>query len=80
MKDNKAVNYNGSEIIGSIHLKYGKRTASREFFFRECGISPKSREKVNNGVLIPTCLGILKFRGGDDTHVSFCKTFMCLHF
>ena len=58
MKDGKAVNYNGSEIIGSIHLKYGKRTACRDnFFYRECGITPRSMEKVNNGVLIPTCLG-----------------------
>ena len=50
MKDGKAVNYNGSEIIGLIHLKYGKRTACRDFFFyRECGIFLRSREKVNNG-------------------------------
>ena len=27
MKDGKAVNCNGSEIIGSIHLKYGKRVS-----------------------------------------------------
>ena len=33
MKDGKAVNYNGSEIIGLIHLKYGKRTACRDNFF-----------------------------------------------
>ena len=33
MKDGKAVNYNGSEIIGLIDLKYGKRTACREIFF-----------------------------------------------
>ena len=33
MKDGKAVNYNGSEIIGLIHLKYGKRTAWRDNFF-----------------------------------------------
>ena len=32
MKDGKAVNYNGSEIIGLIHLKYGKRTACRDNF------------------------------------------------
>ena len=32
MKDDKAVNYNGSEIIGLIHLKYGKRTACRDNF------------------------------------------------
>ena len=39
MKDGKAVNYNGSEIIGLIHLKYGKRTACRDnFFYRECSI------------------------------------------
>ena len=27
MKDGKAVNCNGSERIGSIHLKYGKRVS-----------------------------------------------------
>ena len=55
MKDGKAVNYNGSEIIGLIHLKYGKRTACRDnFFYRECGIFLGSREKVNNGVKIST--------------------------
>ena len=32
MKDGKAVNYNGSEMIGLIHLKYGKRTACRDNF------------------------------------------------
>ena len=35
MKDGKAVNYNGSEIIGLINLKYGKRTASRDSYFTE---------------------------------------------
>ena len=44
MKDDKVVNYNGSEIIGLINLKYGKRAACRE--------------KVNNGVLISTCYRI----------------------
>ena len=33
IKDGKAVNYNGSEIIGLIHLKYGKRTACRDNIF-----------------------------------------------
>ena len=33
MKEDKAVNYNGSEIIGLIHLKYGKRTACRDNIF-----------------------------------------------
>ena len=33
MKEGKAVNYNGSEIIGLIHLIYGKRTACRDNFF-----------------------------------------------
>ena len=33
MTDGKAVNYNGREIIGLIHLKYGKRTACRDNFF-----------------------------------------------
>ena len=56
MKAGKAVNYNGSQIIGLIHLKYGKRTACRDnFFYRECGIFPRSKEKVNNGSLILTC-------------------------
>ena len=57
VKDGKAVKYNGSEIIGLIHLKYGKRTACQDnFFYRECGtIFSRSREKVNNGVEISTC-------------------------
>ena len=33
MIDGKVVNYNGSEIIGLIHLKYRKRTACRDNFF-----------------------------------------------
>ena len=45
-KDGKAVNYNGSEIIGLIHLKYGKRTACRDnFFYCECGIFPEKQGK-----------------------------------
>ena len=36
MKDGKAVNYNGSEIIGLINLKYGKKDGlSGKFFFTE---------------------------------------------
>ena len=51
MTDGKAVNYNGSKIIGLIYLKYGKRTACRDNFFTENAVfSPRSREKVNNGV------------------------------
>ena len=50
MKDGKAVNYNGSEIIGLINLKYG-RTPCRDNFFTENAVfSPRSREKVNKGV------------------------------
>ena len=55
MKDGKAVNYNGSEIIGLINLKYGKRTACRDIFITENAVFSqelRSREKVNNGVLI----------------------------
>ena len=33
MKDGNAVNYNGSEKIGLIHLKYRKRTACWDIFF-----------------------------------------------
>ena len=33
VKEDRAVYYNGSEIIGLIHLKYGKRTACRDNFF-----------------------------------------------
>ena len=53
MTDGKAVNYNGSEIIGLINFKYGKRTACRDNVFTEnavfsekqgkgqqCGINP----------------------------------------
>ena len=44
IKDGKVVNYNGSEIIGLINFKYGKRMAFRDNyftvnagFFREAG-------------------------------------------
>ena len=57
MKDGKAVNYNGSEIIGFINLKYGKRTACRDNVFtgnavlsREAG----KRSTTPNGVYILT--------------------------
>ena len=33
VKDGRTVSCNGSEIIGSIYLKYGKRTACRDNFF-----------------------------------------------
>ena len=33
MKEGKAVNYNGSKIIGLIDLKYGKRTTCSDNFF-----------------------------------------------
>ena len=33
MKDGKAVNYKGSEIIALINLKYGKRTAYQDNLF-----------------------------------------------
>ena len=46
MKDGQVVNYNGSEIIGLINLKYGKRTACRDFFFYcECSIFPEKQGK-----------------------------------
>ena len=46
MKDDQAVNYNGSKIIGLINLKYGKRMACRyNFFYRECGIFPEKQGK-----------------------------------
>ena len=41
MKDGKAVNYNGSEIIGLINLKYGKRTACRDNLCNKCLKNPK---------------------------------------
>ena len=33
MKEGKAVNYNGCEIIGLINLKYRRKTACRDKFF-----------------------------------------------
>ena len=36
MKDGKAVNCNGSEIIGSIHLKYGKKVSGEIVPRRNC--------------------------------------------
>ena len=46
MKDGKAVKYLGKELIGLIHLKYGKRVACRDnFFYRVCGIFPEKQGK-----------------------------------
>ena len=45
MKDGKDVNYNGSEIIGLINLKYGKRTACRDNFFTENAIFSREAGK-----------------------------------
>ena len=71
MKDGKAVNYNGSEIIGLINLKYGKRTASRDNYFTENAVfSRRSREKVNNGVKILTCS---KWQGSEALTKASCK-------
>ena len=38
-KDGKAVNYNGSEIIALINLKYGKRTAKKPGKGQQRGIN-----------------------------------------
>ena len=45
MKDGKAVNYNGSEIIGLINLKYGKRTACRDNIFTENAVFSREAGK-----------------------------------
>ena len=45
MKDGKAVNNNGSEIIGLIKLKYGKRTACRDNFFNENAVFSREAGK-----------------------------------
>ena len=45
MKDGKAVNYNGSEIIGLINLKYGKRTACRNNFLPWMRYFPEKQGK-----------------------------------
>ena len=45
MKDGKAVNYNGSEIIGLINLKYGKRTACQDNFFYRMRYFPEKQGK-----------------------------------
>ena len=45
MTDAKAVNYNGSEIIGLINLKYGKRTACRDFFCTENAVFSREAGK-----------------------------------
>ena len=47
MKDGKAVNYNGSEIIGLIHLKYGKRTACRDIFFTVNAVFSREAGKMS---------------------------------
>ena len=47
MTHDKAVNYDGSEIIGLINLKYGKRTACRDNFYTENAVF--SREAGNTG-------------------------------
>ena len=46
MKDGKAVNYNGSKIIGLINLKCGKRTACRDNFLPKMRYFP---EKLGKG-------------------------------
>ena len=45
MKDGKDVNYNCSEIIGLIHLKYGKRTACQDNFFTVNALSSREAGK-----------------------------------
>ena len=45
MKDGKAVNYNGSEIIGLINLKYGRRTPCRDNFFTENAVFSREAGK-----------------------------------
>ena len=45
MKNGKALNYNGSEIIGLINLKYGKRTACRDIFFTENAVFSREAGK-----------------------------------
>ena len=50
MKDGQAVlNYNGSEIIGSINLKYGKRTACRDFFTENAVFSREAGKRSTTG-------------------------------
>ena len=44
-KDGKDFNYNGSEIIGLINLKYGKRTACRDNFFTENAVFSREAGK-----------------------------------
>ena len=57
MKDGKAVNYNGSKIIGLIHLKYGKRTACMIIFVPWMRYFPEKQGKGQQRVLISTCIG-----------------------
>ena len=45
MTDGKAVNYNGSEIIGLINFKYGKRTACRDNVFTENAVFSREAGK-----------------------------------
>ena len=45
MKDGKAVNYNGSEIIGLINLKYGKGRLVGIIFLPRMRYSPKKQGK-----------------------------------
>ena len=45
MTDGKAVNYNGSELIGLINLKYGKKTACRYNFFTENAVFSREAGK-----------------------------------
>ena len=75
IKDGKVVNYNGSEIIGLINLKYGKRMAFRDNyftvnagFFREAA----SREKVNNRSCLSVSPG-LSFCKGKTASGALCK-------
>ena len=45
MTDGKAVNYNGSEIIGLINFKHGKRTACRDNVFTENAVFSREAGK-----------------------------------
>ena len=45
MTDGKSVNYNGSEIIGLINLKNGKRMACRDKFFTENAVFSREAGK-----------------------------------
>ena len=60
MTDGKAVNYNGSEIIGLINFKYGKRTACRDNVLPRMRYFPEKQGKGQQCGINPNLLKVTR--------------------